>query len=187
MLVRGLPGSGKTYVARALQAALGKNRTVILDPDDIDKESAVYKEHSAKLTAEDVDEKFHPYRFLRAQAYSGITAGKIIIWTQAFTSLDGFNKTILNLQNYASDHGTQLPLLIVEVDVSHDAAKERATEREAQTGRSVPEEAFARFIRDYRSFASEGFNTVTVHGEDDVNTSVKTIMKALEALLAHET
>lgn len=186
MLVRGLPGSGKSHVARALQAALGTDRTVILDPDDIDQTSKAYQEHSAKLAAEGVDKKFHPYRFLRAKAHAGITAHKIIIWTQAFTDLEGFNKTVLNLQNYAHEHGTQLPLLVVEVEVSHGVAKERAAGREAQTGRSVPEEAFARFIRDYRSFANEGFNTVTVHGEDDVNASVKTIMKALEALPAPE-
>lgn len=187
MLVRGLPGSGKTHVARALQAGLGKGRTLILDPDDIDYESKIYQEHSASLTAEGVDKKFHPYRFLRAKAYEGITAGKIIVWTQAFTNLDGFNKTLLNLQNYAQEHGVHLPLLVVEVEASHAVARKRANEREAQTGRSVPKEVFARFIRDYRSFANEGFNTVTVHGEDDVNTSVKAIMKALEALPTRET
>ncbi len=187
ILVRGLPGSGKTHVAVALQEALGKERTLILDPDDLDLESQAYHELSAMLTAQGVDEKFHPYRFLRAQAYEGINTGKVIIWTQAFTDLTGFSKTVLNLQNYAKEHDTHLPLLVVEVEVGHDVAKERAAEREARTGRSVPEDAFARFIRDYRSFASEGFNTVTVHGEDDVNASVKTIMSALEALPARET
>ena len=182
LLIRGLPGSGKSYLAKALRDTLGADNVVLLDPDSTDYESQAYKDMSAALTAEGVEEKFHPYRFVRAQAYQGITDHKIVIWNQAFTNLDGFNKTVVNLQTYAADHGTTLPLLVVEVEVDHDTAKARVAERAAQGGHDVTEENFARFIGDYRSFADEGFTTVSVRGDDDVQTSAQAVLTALQNL-----
>ena len=182
IMIRGLPGSGKSYLAQALQRTLGLEQVVLLDPDATDYSSEAYREMAARLTAEDVDAKFHPYRFLRAQAYAAIEAGQYIIWNQAFTNLDSFTKTVVNLQAYATDHGTKLPLLVVEVSVSTEIAKQRVAEREEQGGHGVSEEAFSRFIHDYKSFVSEGFRTVSVQGDAAVNTSVSSVLGALEAL-----
>lgn len=91
LLIRGLPGSGKSYVANVLKEELG-NQIVLLDPDATDYTSAKYKEFSKLKTAEGVDEKFHPYRFLREQAYRAIDNDQIIAWNQAFTNLDGLQK-----------------------------------------------------------------------------------------------
>ena len=183
ILIRGIPGSGKSYLAHALETALGTARVLILDPDKIDLTSQAYKDFSASLTKDGVDEKFHPYRWSRAQAYAAIESGKIIMWNQAFTNLDGFTKTVVNLQTYATDHGTHLPLLVVEVEVTHTIAKARVAAREQQGGHGVSEEAFERFINEYRSFSDEGFVTVGVHGEDDVQASVAKVLQALRALV----
>lgn len=182
MLIRGLPGSGKTYLANALEAALGKNNVLVLDPDKVDLTSKEYLAFSEALTKEGVDAKFHPYRWLRSKAHGAIKAGKIVMWNQGFTNLDGFNKTIVNLQTFAAEHGVHLPVLVVEVAVAHDTAKQRVANREKQGGHGVSEEAFARFINDYRSFSDEGFDIVAVDGEDDVNKSVASVMRALQKL-----
>jgi len=182
ILIRGIPGSGKSHLAVALEASLGKGNVLILDPDKIDLTSKAYADFSDTLTAEGVDQKFHPYRWSRSQAYEAITAHKIIIWNQAFTNLDGFNKTIVNLQTYASEHGTHLPLLVVEVEIDPDTARSRVAARALKGGHNVPQEAFARFINEYRSFSEEGFNTVSVNGEDDASVSVASIKAALEKL-----
>ena len=63
ILIRGLPGSGKSYLATALQEALGKDIAITLDPDATDYTSRAYTDLSAALTAEGIEEKFHPYRF----------------------------------------------------------------------------------------------------------------------------
>lgn len=154
----------------------------ILDPDAIDATSKEYLDLCNSLTAEGVDKIYFPNRFLKAKGYKAISAHKIVIWNQAFTHLEGFHRTIASLQAYATEHDIPLPVLLVEVDIRHETAKARAAKRHADTGRDVSEEAFTRFIRDYRSFSAEGFQTVTVNGEDDVATSVTAVMQALEQM-----
>jgi predicted ABC-type ATPase len=182
ILIRGLPGSGKSYLATALQESLGEENVLILDPDKVDLTSKEYHDFSDALTKEGVDEKFHPYRWSRSQAYDAIEAHKIIIWNQGFTNLDGFNKTVVNLQTYASDHGTHLPLLVVEVEIDHDLAKQRVATRVAQGGHNVDDENFARFINDYATFAGQGYDPVVVNGKDEVSVSVASVLKALKEL-----
>lgn len=182
ILIRGIPGSGKSYVAAALRDTLGEDRVLLLDPDATDYKSQEYADMSKSLTADGVEAKFHPYRFLRAKAEKGIVAHKIIIWNQAFTLLGGFQRTVTYLQDYATQQGTHLPLLVVEIDVDEATARQRVAKRAEQGGHDVSEENFARFMQDYRSFSEEGFNTIAVNGNDDVSTSVAAILKALEQL-----
>lgn len=182
IMVRGVPGGGKSYVAARLKEAIGQDNVVVLDPDTIDQASKEYRDLSSALTRDEVNPKLHPYRFLRSNAHKAITNNKTIIWNQGFIDLDGFNKTVINLQNYATEHGTQLPTLVVEVEIDGDIAKQRVAQRAAQGGHDVPEDAFERFIGQYRSFSDEGYTTVTVNGQDDVSASVSTIMNALKEL-----
>lgn len=181
ILVRGLPGSGKTYVARELSAALGSD-TVMLDPDAVDTGSEAYQKHVAALTHEGVDPALHLYRFLRGQAYSGIAGGKTIVWNQPFTNLEVFQKMVANFQAQAEEHQVRLSILVVEVEADPAVAKERVETRKQEGGHGPSNETFARFTRDYTSFANEGFTTVTANGEGDVQQSVAKIQEALQQL-----
>jgi len=182
ILIRGLPGSGKSHLAAELQKRIGSSNVVTLDPDATDYSSKAYTDLSKSLTQEGVDAKFHPYRFLRGQAYTGITERKVIIWNQGFTSLDGFNKTIINLQAFAAEHGTTLPVLVVEVEVTPAVAQKRIAQRADKNGHDVPEQTFKRFLQDYQTFAGQGHNPVVVNGEDDVAVSAAVVMQALHDL-----
>jgi adenylate kinase family enzyme len=182
IMVRGVPGGGKSYVTAKLVEAIGEENVVVLDPDAIDKTSKEYIALSESLTREDVNENLHPYRFLRSKAYQGIETNKIIIWNQGFMDLDGFNKTVINLTSYALDHSTMIPTLVVEVEVNGETSKKRIADRVARGGHDVPEEVLKRFIDQYRSFADEGYNVVTVDGEGDVDVSVAAITQALNSL-----
>ncbi len=179
IIVRGVPGGGKTYLTTELAKALGEDRVVVLDPDAIDKSSSEYQVLSRTLAAEGVDEKFHLYRFSRAKAFDGIASGKIIIWNQPFIDLNGFRITIDRLQAYAAEHATQLPLLVVEVELGEAMARQRVADRKEQGGHGPDADVFDKFMRDYRSFASEGYATVTVHGDVPVSDSVATVLSAL--------
>lgn len=183
ILVRGLPGSGKTYLALELQKAIGEKNVVMLDPDTADYESPEYYALSKQLSQEGLDVKIHPYRFLRGQAYAGITARKVIIWNQPFTNLGMFTRMIENLQAYAKAAGQQLPVLIVEVEIDYAAAKRRVETRKAAGGHGPSDTLFERYVNDYTTAATEGFDVVTVYGEDEVSRSVATVMEAIEALL----
>lgn len=182
IMIRGLPGSGKSYVAIALRKALGEDNVVILDPDGIDFTSAAYADLSQKLSTEGVEEKFYPNRFLKQQGYNALDAGKSIIWNQAFTDLHGFARSHGSLQEYAAEHNIPLPLLVVEVGIDPEIAKARVAERVAKGGHNVDDDAFTRFISTYRSFAGEGYQVVTVNGSNDVAISVAAIVSALRKL-----
>lgn len=182
ILIRGLPGSGKTYIASALCRALGEDKVVMLDPDGTDYSSKEYAEHVKAQTAEGVDPTLHAYRFLRAKAYDGIAEGKMIIWNQPFTNLEIFHKMVGRLQDHAREHHKQLNMLVVEVEVDRELAKQRMLARKQTGGHGPSEETFSRFVNDYKSFAGQGFNTVTVDGEAEVSDSVAKIKNALESL-----
>jgi pantothenate kinase-related protein Tda10 len=56
VFIRGLPGSGKSYITvkldGALQALYGKESTVVLDPDATNYASKAYQQHVKDQTAE---------------------------------------------------------------------------------------------------------------------------------------
>ncbi len=182
ILIRGLPGSGKSYIAAELQKVIGYDKVVLLDPDMIDFTSPEYLAHVAALREEGVDESLFAYRFLRGKAYKGIAEHKVIIWNQAFTNLEIFNKMVAKFTTQADEHQTILPILVVEVETDTSLAKERVIKRMQAGGHGLSEGTFERFNNDYKSFASAGYNTVTVQGSDAVETSVATIMNSLTSL-----
>jgi len=184
ILVRGLPGSGKTYVALELEKSLGADQVVMLDPDATDYESPEYLEHAKQLTAEGVDPLLHAYRFLRAKAYKGIADHKIVIWNQPFTNLEIFNKMTANLKIQADEHNTKLFILVAEVEVDPAAAKQRVEQRKQQGGHGPSDNTFSRFVYDYKTFANDGYQTVTIDGSAAVADSVAKISQALEDLWA---
>lgn len=184
VLMRGLPGSGKSYIADKLVRLFPADDIVVVDPDRTNYESAEYKEMCERLKEEGVDEKFYPYRFVRAQAHAGIEAQKIVVWTQAFTNLDGFQKTIINLASHAKQHGLALPVLVVEVDIDPETAKSRVAERVERGGLDVPEERFDKFINEYRSFEDEGYDTLRLDGAAHADEKAQLLKTRIESLLA---
>jgi predicted ABC-type ATPase len=185
MLVRGLPGSGKTHIVTELIKDLDANEYIVLDPDATDYQSQAYKAHTDAMKKAGIEPIYYPYRFLRAKAQHAIAEHKIIIWNQPFTLLGGFNRTIDYLQNVATEQGITLPTLVVEVEITEETARKRVAERKLKGGHGPSGDAFKAFMDDYVSFAAhaEGrYKTVTVHGEDEALVSVATIKNALNAL-----
>ncbi|HEX3569058.1 MAG TPA: AAA family ATPase [Candidatus Saccharimonadales bacterium] len=181
ILVRGLPGSGKSYLTDALRRELGE-RAEVLDPDAVDQNSGAYHAFVEEQTREGVDPKLHLYRWSRAKAYTAIEAHKIVIWNQAFTNLDIFRKMIDRLETHAAEHGTTLPVVVVEVEADSETAQRRIAERVHHGGHDVPKDTFARFITHYKSYANEGFHVVSVSGSAPVHESVAAVLDALHAL-----
>jgi len=189
IFVRGLPGSGKTHLARALRDSLPDNaagRPVMLDPDATDYDSPEYAEHVRQQTAEGTDPKLFAYRFLRGKAYRTIEDGGLAIWNQPFTNLEIFGKMMARLREHAEAHDTDLRVVVVEVEIDPAVAKARVVERKARGGHGPSDATFERFNRDYFSFAPHGYTTVTVQGEDDVQKSVAKVAEALSTVRAEQ-
>lgn len=182
VFIRGLPGSGKSYLTEHLAKALPEDEVVTLDPDAIDQDSGAYKNHVKAQVEEGVDPKLHPYRFLRTQAFQAIEDGKTILWNQPFTDLEVFRKVTAKLEEYAGLHGKDLTILIVEVSIDKPTAKSRVKQRKASGGHGPSDDTFERFTRDHASFADAGWQTVSVDGNGDVNKSVTAIIDAISTL-----
>lgn len=182
VFVRGVPGSGKSYLVAALQKVLDPDTTVVLDPDAIDFASEAYARHLINQRAEGVDEKLDAYRFLRAQAYQAIADHKLIIWNQPFTDLEIFRKMTGRLLDQAKACDTTLSILVVEVDTDPSVAWQRVQERKAAGGHGPTDTTLQRRIDAYGSFAAEGYDVLTVRGDDTINDSVTTVRNHLEQL-----
>lgn len=180
MIVRGIPGSGKSYLAHNLLKRLGSN-VELLDPDAIDKQSADYLQLSKSLQIAGVDKKLHPYRYLRAKAYSCIDQSGTVIWNQPFMSLDGMLKTIKRLQEYAASQSKNLRVIIVEVEIDHQTAANRVAQRKNNGGHGPTEKTLRRFFDDYRSFSDQGYETIVVGGGNNTEMSLA-IDKVLKAI-----
>lgn len=179
ILIRGIPGSGKSYIADALADSLGRENVVILDPDKIDLKGDAFRAYSNQLTADGIEEKFHPFRFLRQTGYDGISAGKTVIWNQAFNDFAGFEITVKRMQEFAEANDVALKVLVVEVETSPDVARSRIASRAAAGGHDVPEDKFDAFMSGYESFAGRGYDTVAVDGGEEVSRSIATVRERL--------
>lgn len=179
VIIRGIPGSGKSYVARHLAEGFSSDEYVILDPDEINTETQDYKQLIRQLLADNVDEKFHQYRYLRRRAHFGIENDKLIIWNQAFTSLKGLELTLNNLLDHAKKNSKVLQVLIVEVEVDPATARSRIEARVEAGGHDVPQSAFDQFLEDYSTWTDGQYPTLVVDGTEEISKITSLIKEQL--------
>lgn len=176
IIIRGIPGSGKTFLANKLAASIGTIKCVNLDPDATDYDSEEYKQHVNQQTKDGVDAKLHAYRFLRAKAYKAIAENKIIIWNQPFTDLDIMKKVTERLTEQAKLEGTNLPIIVLEVTVPKEIAWQRIQDRIKHGGHGPTENKFAQFFDQYKSATSYNYNCITINGLEDNDDLIQKIM-----------
>jgi predicted kinase len=186
IMIRGLPGSGKSYLAAALEKEVGKEHLVILDPDTVDQTDKAFLAFSDELTKEGLDKAIHPFRWSRKLACDAVSDHKIIIWNQPFTNQGIFDRLVAFIQAYADEHDIDLPVLLVEVEIDHATAKERITKRKQAGGHGPTDGTFARRVDEYVSYA-DNYRTVVVEGQGDVEASVAAVMPALQDLARQST
>lgn len=182
VLVRGLPGSGKSYFAEKLYKALiEENPTISLDPDQTDYESLEYKQHVTQQTKNGVDPKLHPYRFLRAKAYRAIREYKIAIWNQPFTNIEIFQKITARMHEHAQEQNVELSIIVVEVNIDPKIALKRIEERKKRGGHGPSQSVFSRFVADYESVSNLGYETIKLDGNNLTVDTINSVKKAIHS------
>lgn len=162
LIIRGVPGSGKTSLAREMQKRFGWETSVIIDPDEIDKQSANYVSfvENLKLNNPDIDENIYPYRFLLSQAKNVLETGTTVIWDQPFTVLEGLRYTIGTLTAHAKALGISLPVLIIELQTSKKEAIRRVDKRQSEGGHGLTVDQIDFFFGKYSTAEGLGFRVL---------------------------
>src|SRR3990172_3664168 len=131
LIIRGIPGSGKTKLAQELSERIGKNKIALLDPDCIDTAGIEYSQFISDLAKVDpaLDQKYYPYRYLMQQARDSLRVGKIVICNQPFTDLCVLKRTVDLLDEYSMGISSSRHVVIIEQEASEDLARQRIARR----------------------------------------------------------
>lgn len=178
IFIRGLPGSGKSYLAKHLVRLFDPSTVVVLDPDLVDQSSTAYKEHVKEQVRENVDPKLHLYRFSRAQAFQAAKNGKIIIWDQPFNDFETFKKVYERFREYATTNGVELKIVVVEVEIDPVLAEKRVRARKLKGGHGPSSDTFSRFVQNFESFEERGYDLIKVNGVAPISDSLEIIKKS---------
>jgi len=159
LIVRGLPGSGKTT---AIDRATTLSASLRLDPDKVDTLSSEFVSFSEQCP-KTLPVKKKIYRYLLRKACVMLHMGKIVVWEQPWRSRDLF---ILTLENIAvigydiqSPDISALPfaVIIVEIYVSSEEALTRVSERSIKGRHPLTPEDFSQFNEPLEPFNNLGF------------------------------
>ncbi len=172
VFIRGIPGSGKSYLAHQLLQTLGNENIVLLDPDALDLNNPGYKKFSEELTAQDLPKAIHPFRWLRLQAVRAAQDGAIIMWNQPFTDEGVFTRLIDFIRTAAHEKSVELDVYIIELNTPPDIAYERIQERIAAGEHGPSKHTFMDRVENFSSF-HEHQNTLQLDGTRDIKELTK--------------
>ena len=185
IFVRGIPGSGKSHLIEQFAKRVGKERTLILDPDTINTADADYLAFSDSLTKAGLDKALHPFRWLRHLAVVSAKKKPVIIWGQPFTNRGIFDRLVLYIQDNAAKEGVRVDVLLVELDTPKDVAYKRITSRISRGGHGPSEATFANRVKDYASF-SDGYTTMQLSGTNSADTNAADIVNQLNLIASRQ-
>ncbi len=181
VLVRGLPGAGKTTLSRLIASKTNGEGCMRLNPDEIEKENQEYLSLKSRLRKEGVDEDLCPYRYLKKKALEGLRNGITVVWDQPWSSSDGVRYTLGFLKSRTE---SDLEIHIIDVDLEPEIAWERVDERIEEGGHGPDKEHFDRLVEDFERGEVFGENYHVISGagwiEEDIEKIIKDIVSARE-------
>jgi len=181
IIIRGLPGSGKTSLAHQLTREIGSD-IVIVDPDSIETASSEYVEFVEQLVSEEpeIDSKIIPYRFLLNRATKALLEERVIIWNQPFSDLEGLDYTIKKLTKEMKNNGKNVTVLIVDIEISEEIAFTRNKDRILRGEHGPDKKTFLRFVHDFRFASNLGYNHLIVDGTATVDENARLLLQLFQ-------
>lgn len=142
IIVRGMPGSGKSTLLEAAQAHFSFE---LIDPDityECRDEFEAYVRHRSESDKmfERLDIDNQMYRFHTHKCVEALKCGKVVVWAQAWSKIEGVQLTIENMRELVS---SDLVPIVIELTIPDDEAEQRVVNRFAANQHRLSPEEFA--------------------------------------------
>ena len=176
MVIRGLPGSGKSTVAKIIASKLGN--VGIVDQDEVDVKSDEFLELRRSVTGE-IPDRTVIYRFDLRNAKQYLTENKMVIWPQPWTKVWGIEKAVRSLKSEFPD----LEVNVVQFDLPPEHANERVMQRAASGGHTFNEKSMQDFIlaneewQNNLGFEIPYFHLTPIDNPEDLADQIITFLK----------
>lgn len=151
LLIRGMPGSGKTKIALHIKKFFSDD-CVVLDPDTLDKNDPDFNALRTELQGT-ISEDVIPYRYLLKKANEAVGRGKVVIWPQAWTKLWGIKSALRSL----TEKNPELKRIVVEIELPIEIIKKRIAERVKTGGRGLDQRSLADFLEAFEPWDKTQF------------------------------
>ncbi len=173
VIIRGIPGSRKSTLARLIRKAKLFDNCISLDPDKIREEDLESFIRKYKLHYLNFDKKYR-YNFKKAGKNLGI--GKNVIWDQPFRTLFLLRKCIDRLKSF----GVKFKLLIIESELNQKKAWAGVYERIEKGGHGPSKNVFDKMCEEYESADLDEFNVIKLDATKNSDLLIKEIRYFLD-------
>ncbi|MDO8728909.1 MAG: AAA family ATPase [bacterium] len=182
MIIRGLPGSGKSTLVDRLVRLTDLSGAKRLDPDLVEVNAPEFTRFCI-TRPKDLPLKKLIYRFLLSSACEELSVGGQVIWEQPWRKLELFRLTLenINVRGYHLSEIADYPFVIaiVEIYLPTDEVYRRVASRYQAGQHPLTTEDFADFVQSSDSFDGLNLPMLIVDGTLPLTTQVDSVVDFL--------
>lgn len=183
VLIRGIPGAGKTSIAEKVAKTLNFYH---IDPDLLNTSSVDYKKYAEELV-ETVPERRIIYRYLLKKTVECLNNNKSVIWSQPWRILERLDLTIRNIYFFLKKEEKwdeklsdilkelNIEIIVIEITTPHNTAFERLKKRYKDNKHKWDGNLFDEHIKRHEKFTLP-IQYYEVENTDNLDTAVKNVI-----------